>query len=334
MISLAHATTERWPRGWYFVAFGESLARGEVRPVQLFGAEWALFRTRAGVVGMLNPTCVHLGANLARTGRVCGERLRCALHAWEFEVDGRCTEAPRVKPIPKAARQTALTVAERLGSVWAWYGEGDPAPFLDVASLETDRFANFRGEVHEAHTDCRTAMEHASDSYHFRYNHGIHVLHEWTPLVEDGTDYRFRWKMRPEEEAHPVFRWARSVGRVDFAGPCTSIYRVLETEERPEDPHAAILLSVTPVATGTTLLAWRVLVRKPFGRALLRPLGRLVTEAAYRYFRFNVFQDIEVIQTMTRLERPLWVAADGSSVRHYRGFYDRNLIDTPSAWRA
>jgi hypothetical protein len=36
---------------------------------------------------------------------------------------------------------------------------------------------------------------------------------------------------------------------------------------------------------------------------------------------------------MHRVDRPLWVAADGESVRAYRNFYARNLIETPLAFR-
>ncbi|HRI67682.1 MAG TPA: hypothetical protein PK156_25735 [Polyangium sp.] len=53
----------------------------------------------------------------------------------------------------------------------------------------------------------------------------------------------------------------------------------------------------------------------------------------YRYLRLNVFLDLHVLQTMHRLERPLLVAADGALERGYRSFYDRNLIDTPTAFR-
>jgi hypothetical protein len=159
------------------------------------------------------------------------------------------------------------------------------------------------------------------------------VSHDWTPLVEDGIRYEFGLKMRPEDESHPLFRWVRGLGRMQFAGPCTSIYRVIEGEDKVDTPQAVLVLAVTPTDPGRTLLSWRVLARRPSTNPLLALPSRVVTELVYRYFRLNVFLDLHVIQTMHRVDRPLWVAADGASVRAYRSFYDRNLIDTPAAFR-
>ena len=301
------ASEEQWPRGWYFVAFGESLRAGEVRPVRLFGADWALFRTRSGRVGLIDPVCVHLGADMARTGKVCGERLRCALHHWEFEVDGRCTAAPRVDRIPLAARQHALRVEEHLENIWVWYGEDAAEPFLEVASLETPRYRNYVGSTFDATGDCRTVMEHTSDNYHFAYNHFIHVLHDWRPVADDGYNYAFHWIMRPDEQANFLFRRIRSLGLVEFAGPCTALYRVLEQADGRDNPLVVMVLSVTPIEPGKTLIAWRTLVRKVSPNPLMKPVSELVTGIAFRYFHFNVHQDIEVLCTMKRLARPLWV---------------------------
>ena len=54
---------------------------------------------------------------------------------------------------------------------------------------------------------------------------------------------------------------------------------------------------------------------------------------AYRYFHFNVHQDIDQLCTMYRVNQPLYVAADGDSIRTYRAYYDRNLIPLPQIWQ-
>ena len=118
---------EAWPRGWYDVCFADDLKRGAVRGVRMFGADWAVFRTRSGKVGVVDAVCRHLGADLAAAGRVKGEHLQCGFHGWEFGCDGVCEAAPGVDRPPRAARQLPLHAMEHLGTVWVWYGDGDPS---------------------------------------------------------------------------------------------------------------------------------------------------------------------------------------------------------------
>jgi cholesterol 7-dehydrogenase len=59
------------------------------------GENFAVFRTVAGVVHILDAYCPHLGANMAVGGVVRGDCLECPFHLWRFKgEDGKCSAIP------------------------------------------------------------------------------------------------------------------------------------------------------------------------------------------------------------------------------------------------
>jgi len=328
------ASSERYPRGWYFVAYSEALKAKQVRKVRLFGVDWALFRTRTGRAAVIEAYCTHLGADLGLTGVVKGEHLQCPFHAWEYSCEGACVVAPRVERIPKAARQFALATEEHLGCVFVWYGEGAPEAFPRFGeSADPELYMRPPGEVHEGVGDPRTIMEHTSDSYHFKHAHQIGVTFDWEAIADTGLDYAFYWKIGEDQKAHPAFEWVRQRGLVSFAGPCTAVYRVIDPKDvSGEHPRVSIVLTVTPIEVGRTLLSMRILLRKPSKKLWGAPLNAVALALGWGYFTWNVHQDLHVLKTTRRCDRPVWVKADGESIRRYRAYYDRNLIATPRQW--
>ena len=66
--------------GWYVVASSEEIKPGTVVGRRYFERELAIFRTRAGVLRVIDAYCPHMGAHLAKVGRVDGEKLVCGFH--------------------------------------------------------------------------------------------------------------------------------------------------------------------------------------------------------------------------------------------------------------
>ncbi|MGO4330407.1 Rieske 2Fe-2S domain-containing protein [Cupriavidus sp. 2TAF22] len=63
------------------------------RKEKLLCEEIVLFRDGTGQVGALKPHCAHRGASL-EWGRVEDKGLRCCLHGWLYDTQGRCVEMP------------------------------------------------------------------------------------------------------------------------------------------------------------------------------------------------------------------------------------------------
>src|SRR5947207_2955967 len=103
------------PASWFHLCAGEELKRGPVS-IELCGREFVGYRTQSGRIVVLSGRCSHLGARLGH-GTVCGERLVCPLHGWEYGPAGMCEKIPAADAIPSFARQSSYPAEERGGHV-------------------------------------------------------------------------------------------------------------------------------------------------------------------------------------------------------------------------
>jgi phenylpropionate dioxygenase-like ring-hydroxylating dioxygenase large terminal subunit len=78
---------------WYVAATSAEVARDKPLGVRMLGCDFVLMRDEAGKTVCLSDVCCHRGASLAR-GEVCGGRVACPYHGWEFGPDGACTSIP------------------------------------------------------------------------------------------------------------------------------------------------------------------------------------------------------------------------------------------------
>jgi len=121
-------------RYWQPVALAEELQGPRpLKPVQLMGQHFVLFRDETGRLGLLDRDCPHRGADLAY-GRLESGGLRCAFHGWLFDATGQCRETPAEPATSRMCtriRQGAYPVVEKSGVVFAYIGEGEPPAFPD-----------------------------------------------------------------------------------------------------------------------------------------------------------------------------------------------------------
>lgn len=106
----------------------------------LLGEEFVLWVPERGPASLVQPFCPHRGAHLAAAS-VCGERLVCCYHGWEFEASGKCAHIPQLEPgtpVPPKARLATWPVVERYGLWWACVGEPSsdgPPPWFEADEL-------------------------------------------------------------------------------------------------------------------------------------------------------------------------------------------------------
>ncbi|MFK7898776.1 MAG: Rieske 2Fe-2S domain-containing protein [Myxococcota bacterium] len=183
------------PNGWFAVSFSHELREGEVKPIEYFGHEMVLFRTRSGAAKVLDPFCPHLGAHLGHGGRVMGETIRCPFHAWQFDgTSGSCTHIPYCERIPAQAKLRSWDVQEKNGLIWVWYHSEEAAPEWDFPELSEIGHADwsepnfFEMEI-EAHI--QETHENNNDPVHFQFVHGMAEEPESEiHFSEDGRHYQ------------------------------------------------------------------------------------------------------------------------------------------------
>lgn len=116
-------------RFWQPVYRAEDLQPGQLRPIQIMGERFTLFRGETGTPHVVAFRCAHRGTQLS-TGWVEGDSVRCRYHGWRYEGSGQCVEQPG----EEASYAEKVTIRsyptrEYLGLIFVYFGEGE-APSL------------------------------------------------------------------------------------------------------------------------------------------------------------------------------------------------------------
>jgi phenylpropionate dioxygenase-like ring-hydroxylating dioxygenase large terminal subunit len=173
------------PFGWFFVAYADELAPGDVRPLRYFGRDLVLFRSASGAAALLDAFCPHLGAHLGHGGKVDGESLRCPFHAWAWARDGRCADIPYASRIPPRLRESpglhVYPLVERNQILWAWYhpaNEKPPFEVIELPQLSDPDWAPLDRYVWRFRSNPQEIAENGVDPAHFRYVHRMDAVPE------------------------------------------------------------------------------------------------------------------------------------------------------------
>ncbi|MEY2925613.1 MAG: hypothetical protein RL367_90 [Pseudomonadota bacterium] len=178
-----------YPEGWFQVSYAQDVAPGQVVSLHYFGEELVMFRTESGVIQVMDAYCPHLGAHLARGGRVIGEHLRCPFHAWEYGVDGRCKHIPYSPTIPPNAKVGIWPTVERAGLVFVWHSSAGNPPYWDLP--EFPEYGDPAWEGYSRHhwiidTSIQEIAENAVDTGHLPAVHGGTMSEEAKFKVSNG----------------------------------------------------------------------------------------------------------------------------------------------------
>jgi 3-ketosteroid 9alpha-monooxygenase subunit A len=244
------------PTGWFQIGWTGDYPNGEVRPRHFFGEELVVYRTEEGNLHALDAFCRHMGAHLGFGGTVCGERIVCPFHGWEWSAEGENVKIPDEERTNRGRRLRAWPISERNGVVYLWHDSNDEGPSWDVPDL----FASFGADVQsrEYHAPepngivrCGVlrlspyvVLDNVGDMGHFRTVHGTHDAP--TVLTHGPDAHRFllrlgfgqSWKTqgtdpRPTGDVLDIVQFG-----VGFS------YSVLGG---PKLPYVVIVLSTTPV---------------------------------------------------------------------------------------
>eukprot|EP00600_Ochromonadales_sp_CCMP1393_P000017 CAMPEP_0174978182 /NCGR_PEP_ID=MMETSP0004_2-20121128/14045_1 /TAXON_ID=420556 /ORGANISM="Ochromonas sp., Strain CCMP1393" /LENGTH=446 /DNA_ID=CAMNT_0016229493 /DNA_START=32 /DNA_END=1372 /DNA_ORIENTATION=- len=82
---------------WYHFCDSGDLKDGKVLEFRALGKVFVLWRNDEGQPVCQDAYCIHLGANLAKGGKVVNNCLECPFHKWKFASDGTVKEVPYLK---------------------------------------------------------------------------------------------------------------------------------------------------------------------------------------------------------------------------------------------
>lgn len=167
------------PCGWFVLCYSDELAVGEVKSLNYFDKDLALWRGEDGKARMLDAYCAHLGAHMGHGGKVNKNNLECPFHAWRYDEEGKVTEIPYSKMIPPQVRKPCVKpyhVTEVNGYIWGWYHPEKTEPTYELEAFPECSDPNWTDyEKHEwiVYGPIQTIAENGADSAHFQYIHGV-----------------------------------------------------------------------------------------------------------------------------------------------------------------
>ena len=175
-------------RYWHPIAGSSQLSEeNPTREVRLLGEDLVLFRSAAGEIGLIEPSCAHRKANLSY-GIPEPEGIRCPYHGWLYDVNGQCIDQPSEPEgsrFKEKVKLKAYRTQELGGFIFAYMGP-EPAPLLpryDALVWDAER------KLSSAMLPCNWLQchENSLDQVHFQWLHryfGGYVMNRKKPPEE------------------------------------------------------------------------------------------------------------------------------------------------------
>lgn len=212
-------------RNHWYIACASSRLAAAPRAVRIGDNDLVLFRGAGGTPHALLDRCCHRGVRLSR-GRVCGERIACGYHGWQYDGSGQCVHIPSLlegRRIPPGYEVPSFPCVEQDAYVWVWVGDAAPVPARPEPIPELAEAGGWRQG--EAHFKCSNTMviENQFDIVHPAFVHvGTHPA------------YFFAKALGPRDEAFEVR--VTEKGMIAFAPATASA-----SEPIPEKPFFRIV---------------------------------------------------------------------------------------------
>jgi nitrite reductase/ring-hydroxylating ferredoxin subunit len=311
-----------YPDGWFAVAFADELPPGRVLRRRFMGEDLVVYRTRSGVVRVVEPYCPHLGAHLGYGGSVDGEEIVCPFHRFAFDPSGTCVRTG-YGTRPPVARLVQREVREVNGAILVWRHAGGAAPSWELAAQPMDGFpASFR-QVSALVDHPQDIVENAVDLGHIGPIHGYRNVRLRRPFTTQG----------------PAFTIGATVERViPLGGPFEIAFDIvvhgfghLWVDATIPRLRATTKFQVmaTPIDPCRVEIRYGVALRVGDGPANTRGrtlASHLLTSALGPLFRRDTERDFPIWEHKTYIDEPRLAKGDGPlpAFRHWaQQFYSQ-----------
>lgn len=310
-----------YPDGWFAVAFADELPPGLLLRRRFMGEDLVVYRTRSGVVRVVEPYCPHLGAHLGHGGWVEGEEVVCPFHHFAFGTDGVCLRTG-YGTRPPAMRLAQREAREVNGAIFVWQHAGGAPPGWEIPAQSRDGFPPPFRQVSTLVDHPQEIVENAVDTGHIGPLHGYRHARVRRPFRPDGPSFMLA------ASGERVFPLAGSV-EVLFDIVVHGLGHIWATATMPRLRTAAVFQAMaTPLDPIHVEIRFSVALRTggTAVNARSQALSRLLTGALGPAFRRDLRQDFPVWEHKAYLDQPRLAKGDGpiSAYRRWaRQFYSQ-----------
>jgi len=245
-------TVPSTPAAWYLMGASHDLPRGGIWSREIGGEPIVIYRGASGQIHALGARCWHMGAHLGR-GRVCDERIQCALHRWEYDGTGACKRIPESETPPPIAQQPVYAVAERFGAIFVFNRAVPLFPLPEFTTASESQLMAGVGQGVNLDVAWYAIAANAFDRQHLEAVHQ-RVLRE-PPTTTLLNPFQFEWKYRSRVVGTAVAdRMMQWLAKDDIHATMTcwggAIFTITSDLGRIQ---SNLLISLCPTPTGTMI---------------------------------------------------------------------------------
>ena len=318
-----------FPEGWYFVASRRAVLKAKLIQKTWMGENIVVWRDENGGICVAEAYCPHLGSDLgpAAGGRVCGGRLVCPFHGFEYDATGQCVATPYADP-PRNARLRVFETREILGLIFAWWGiQGrEPQWRLPADTPDQTGWSDFVINTIRFPGHPQETTENSVDLAHLRYVHGYDNVSRAERVLVDGPRLESRLDFRRKQRIAKIAAITMDVSATALVYGLG--YSYVEIRERSIGMDLRLWILATPV-DGTlidlSLVSQIRETRKPKRRIaglgflpvrLRIPIMNRIVAAMQRR---DVLQDVVIWSRKRYQSRPRLCRSDGE-IMPYRAY--------------
>lgn len=314
-----------YPDGWFAVAFADELPPGSILRRRFLGEDLVVYRTRNGLVRVVEPYCPHLGAHLGHGGRVEGEDVVCPFHHFAFAPDGACVRTG-YGTRPPVMRLEQREAREVNGAIFVWHHACGAPPAWEVPPQSTDGFPSPFRHVSTLVDHPQEVVENTVDIGHFGPVHGYRNVRVRRQFTADGPSFALA---ASAERALPL----ASSGEILFDFVVHGLGHIWATATIPRLHVDAIFQAMaTPLDPVRVEIRFSAALRVGRGAASAHAqllLSRLLTSTLGPAFRRDLAHDFPIWEHKTYLGQPRLAAGDGPIGAYRR--WARQFYSQPTA---
>ena len=330
-------TLPPFPEGWYFIASRQAIQKAGLIQKTWMGENVVAWCDEDGAVCVAESVCPHLGSDLGPDagGRICGGRLVCPFHGFEFDATGQCVDTPFASP-PRSARLRVFETHEVGGLIFAWWGMGGRAPqwSLPEDTLDQQGWSDIYTQSLRFPGHPQETTENSVDIAHLRYVHGYGNVARTHPVGVDGHLLVSRWDFRSVRKIAGFGKLTLDFSahaRISGLG-----YSYVEVREHSIPLDMRIWILATPVdgtlidlGMATQVRATQEPKRRVVGLSFLPYQLRapLTNRFMAGHQRSDVLQDVVIWSRKRYLSRPRLNRADGE-ITTYRDYCEQFYPDS------
>ncbi|KAK3271822.1 hypothetical protein CYMTET_19845 [Cymbomonas tetramitiformis] len=188
---------------WYPVDFTSALEADILKPVELLGETWVLFRDESGTACCIRDECAHRACPLSLGTNVNG-KIECPYHGWQYRGDGVCDAMPSTAQC-KGVQVTALECREEDGLIYVWPSL-DKKPDVGVPSEllapPGDKFIIHSEISLEVPVEHGLLVENLLDLAHAPFTHTSTFARGWP--VPDAVKFQLLTALGGNWEPYPI----------------------------------------------------------------------------------------------------------------------------------